>query len=125
MPLRDERYAHAPLVRANADGTTTPVVAGLAQADALFAVGFFERVEFGVAMPIALGDVARDAGATPVERAWRLAPGDLRLSAKVPLLRGDFALAARGVFTLPTGDARRFLGAPYWTATPEVVTSQR
>ncbi len=116
-------YAHAPLVRANADGTTTPVVAGLAQADALFAIGLFEWVEFGVAMPLALGDAAADPLANDVTRAWRIAPGDLRLSAKVPLLRGDFALAARGVFTLPTGDAQDFFGAPYWTATPSLVAA--
>jgi len=116
-------YAHAPLVRANADGTTTPVVGGLAQADALFAIGLFEWVELGVAMPLVVGEVARDALAADVSRAWQLAPGDLRLSAKVPLLRGDFALAARGVFTLPTGDAQKLLGAPYWTATPSLVAA--
>jgi outer membrane protein OmpA-like peptidoglycan-associated protein len=116
-------YAHAPLVRANADGTTTPVVGGLAQADALFAIGFFEWVELGVAMPLVVGEVARDALAADVSRAWQLAPGDLRLSAKVPLVRGDFALAARGVFTLPTGDSKDFFGAPYWTATPSLVAA--
>jgi hypothetical protein len=113
-------YAHAPLVRANADGTMTPVVGGLAQADAFFAIGLFERVELGVAMPLALGDVASDPLANDVMRAWRIAPGDLRLSAKVPILRGAFALAARGVFTLPTGDANDLFGAPYWTATPSL-----
>ncbi len=117
------QYARAPFVRANADGSSTNIVADLAQADLMVAAGFFELVELGVAVPLVLGNVADDATAEIPANAWHFAPGDVRLSAKFPILRGDFSLAARGVFTLPTGDDGNFLGARSWTAWPELVAA--
>ncbi len=40
---------------------------------------------------------------------------------KIPILRGDFALSVRGVFSFPTGDSHEFLSTGYWTAYPAVV----
>ena len=117
------QYAHAPFVRANADGSATNVVAGLAQADLMVAAGFFELIELGLAVPVVLGDVADDATADAPKDVWHFAPGDLRLSAKFPILRGDFSLAVRGVFTLPTGDEHNFLGSRSWTMWPEAVAA--
>jgi outer membrane protein OmpA-like peptidoglycan-associated protein len=119
------QYAASPLVRSEADGTETAVVRHLGQADLMVAAGFFELLELGIAMPVLLGDVADDALAAAPSYTTRVAPGDLRLSAKVPLVRGDFALAVRTVFTLPTGDSGNFLAARSWTMFPDVVVSYR
>jgi outer membrane protein OmpA-like peptidoglycan-associated protein len=117
------QYARAPFVRANADESTTNVVSDLAQADLMVAAGFFELVELGVALPLVLGNVANDATADVPVNAWHFGPGDVRLSAKFPILRGDFSLSARAVFTLPTGDEENFLGSRAWTVWPEAIAT--
>lgn len=118
-------YAYQPFVRVNPDGTIQPVVSHYFQAEALAALGLFEFLEFGVALPFAVGEVAVDPFESPGITQYTTAVGlsDLRLSLKVPLVRGDFALSARLVVGLPTGDQGNFLGMGYWTTLPQLVAS--
>ncbi len=115
-------YAHAPLTREGTGGTE-PVIEHLAQADVLAALGLFEWLEFGLAVPVSALDAAVDAEAPGLQRAWTLGAADLRLSMKLPLLRGDLAVSARLVVGVPTGDSANFRGAGYWTLLPELVAS--
>ncbi len=123
-------YALEPFVRAPAiaqDGTVllpgAPVVRHMAQLEALAAIGLFEYLELGVAVPVAIVDTPTNGNLLDptYTYATNAGMGDVRLSAKIPLLRGDFALAARLVTQLPTGDSNNFLGNGYWIATPSVV----
>ncbi|MBX3252140.1 MAG: OmpA family protein [Myxococcales bacterium] len=94
-------------------------------ADLLASVGLFEWIELGLAMPVVLSRGATDPFAVNLDRDVTLRPGDLRLQAKVPILRGDFSLAARLLVSLPTGDGDRFVGTDYWTSMPSVVLAWR
>ena len=108
-------YANQPFTRFEstaADGTVLleqqAVVAHLAQIEAYAALGLFEFVELGLAFPVGILEAASGAADDPTARTFaydtHVGLADLRLSAKVPLLRGDFSLAARLVTQLPTGD---------------------
>ncbi|HEY8432413.1 MAG TPA: OmpA family protein, partial [Sandaracinaceae bacterium] len=124
-------YALEPFVRGETraqDGSVlpaAPVVRHLLQAEALVALGLFEYLELGAAIPIVLIDspVAPDLLVESYTYALNAARADVRLSAKIPILRGDFALAARLVTQLPTGDATNFTGMDYWIATPSLVAA--
>ncbi|MBX3273828.1 MAG: OmpA family protein [Sandaracinaceae bacterium] len=100
------------------------VVRHLAQLEAYAALGLFEWIELGVAVPVGLVDAAEGQAdaRVPTYGAYGTYVGlaDLRLSAAVPLVRGDFALAARFVTHLPTGDFENYLGMEYWIATPSL-----
>ena len=92
-------------------------------AELLAALGLFEWLELGLAAPLVVASSTEDPFAAEIPNETYVRAGDVRLSAKVPILRGDFALSARGTFTLPTGDGERFLGQGYWTFTPSVVAA--
>jgi outer membrane protein OmpA-like peptidoglycan-associated protein len=94
-------------------------------AELLASVGLFEWIELGLAMPVVLASTTNDPFQTELQHETALRPGDLRLQAKVPILRGDVALAARVLFSLPTGDGNRFLGTDYWTTLPSLVLAWR
>ena len=113
-------YALEPFVRTGPMGTQA-VVPHHFQAEVLAALGLFEWLEFGLALPIAVGVVATDATAPTLTHTTVVGLSDLRLTMKLPLIRGDFSLAARLVVGLPTGDAGNFLGMGYWTTYPAVV----
>ncbi|HJL19130.1 MAG TPA: OmpA family protein [Sandaracinaceae bacterium LLY-WYZ-13_1] len=125
-------YALEPFVRGEVTDDTgavvlegAPVVRHLLQVEAMAALGLFEFVELGVVVPFAvtnrmIGDPAREA---VYDYDTGVGMSDLRLSAKVPILRGDFALAARFVAQIPNGDWEQFLGMEYWVATPSVVAA--
>lgn len=124
-------YALEPFVRTETraqDGTVllsrSAVVRHLAQFEAMAALGLFEHLELGVSVPVAIIDSAQDADLSfspDYTYGTAIGMGDVRLSAKIPLVRGDFALAARLVTHLPSGDHENFLGMDYWIATPSVV----
>ncbi len=123
-------YALNPFVRGQAvaqDGTvvlpSTPVVRNMAQMEALAAIGLFEYLELGVAVPMAIVTTPTNQNLLDSSYSYgtNAGMGDIRLSAKIPILRGDFALAARFVTQLPTGDSNNFLSTGYWIATPSVV----
>ncbi|MDQ3035484.1 MAG: OmpA family protein [Myxococcota bacterium] len=115
-------YAADPFVRVGPDGTQS-VVAHLFQGEVLAALGLFEFIELGLALPIAVGDVAEDALAPTLRTSVVAGLSDLRLSMKMPIVRGDFSLSGRLVVGLPTGDQGNFLGMGYWTTTPELVAA--
>ena len=100
------------------------VVAWLSQTEALVALGLFDWIELGFAMPFTLARASDDALAPTLSRDLVARAGDARLSAKVAILRGErFKLAARLLVSLPSGDDRRFLGSGYWSTMPALVAS--
>lgn len=103
----------------SSDGTD--VVPWRLDAELLASLGLFEWLELGVAVPLVLSKAAADPFPFELDYSTRATLGDLRLMMKVPLLRGDVALASRIVVSLPTGDGDRFVGTDYWTAAPELV----
>jgi outer membrane protein OmpA-like peptidoglycan-associated protein len=116
-------YALEPFVRVDPSGNAQPVVAHYFQGEVLAALGLFEYLEFGLALPFAVAEVADDALAPDITRSTVVGLSDLRLSLKMPIVRGDFSLAARLVVALPTGDQTSFLGMGYWTTLPEIVAA--
>ncbi len=99
------------------------VVPWRVDAELLAAMGLFEWIEIGLAAPLVVAQSTEDPFAAEIAHQTYVRAGDLRLSAKVPLLRGDFALSAKGLFTLPTGDGDHYLGQGYWTFMPSVVAA--
>jgi len=99
----------------------SPVVRHLAQFEALAALGLFEYLELGVAFPVALVDSADDTRLATYTYTTSANLSDLRLSAKVPLFRGEVGVAARFVASLPTGWWENYSGMEYWVATPSLV----
>jgi outer membrane protein OmpA-like peptidoglycan-associated protein len=98
------------------------------RAEAQLSLGLFEAFELGLALPMVeqsspdvFGD-GRGLQSDVVRRA--LSVGDLRVSVKVPLLRGATGLAVRLLVSLPTGDDRRFAGSSSWTMTPTVIVGR-
>lgn len=116
-------------------GTTTdPVLSALFQGELLAALGLFEFLELGLAIPLVLGDAVANSTNGPdlisgSPAGLTLGASDIRVSAKVPILRGDFALAARVQFALPpcAGESCAsmpwFASTRYWTLFPSLVAS--
>lgn len=115
-------YAGEPFVRFGPNDRQ-PVVSHYFQGEVLAALGLFEYIELGLALPVAVGEVAQDALAPTLSRGLAAGLSDLRLSMKMPLIRGAFSLSGRLVVGLPTGDHGNFLGMGYWTTLPEIVVA--
>ena len=113
-------YARAPLDRSEGDAN---LVNDLGQAELLFALGLFEFLEVGVALPLVYVDAATDPAAEQLGYDALVGPGDARLSLKVPILRGDFALSGRVVTTVPSGPDDHYAGSRYWSMMPGAVVS--
>lgn len=114
-------YALEPLARRATDGTpfeAGAVVRSLSQVELLAALGLFEYLELGLALPLVISDAATSPLAEVLDHEVRLGAGDLRLSGKVPLLRGDAGLAARLVVQLPLGVQGHFISQDYWVVSP-------
>ena len=103
----------------------TDIVPWRVDGELLFGLGLFEWVELGLALPLVVAESTTDPFQDTLNTDTVVRPGDIRLSAKVPLIRGETALSARLVFSIPTGDEGRFLGQGYWTFTPGVVFAWR
>ena len=120
-------YAHQPFVRSRTDGPPDDVVRGLFQGEVLAALGLFEYLELGLALPVgvAFAETRTDQllGGSGASFEYRTVAGlsDLRLSAKIPIIRGDVSLAGRLVVGLPLGDTGPFLGNQFWTLYPSLV----
>lgn len=115
-------YSDGLLVR-EGDGQT--VVDSRTQVELLAALGLFEWMELGLAIPLNIVSVADDPFAPTTSTSTEVGAGDVRLSLKVPLLRGDLAASARLVVTLPTGDGAALAGTDYWTFAPSAVGAYR
>lgn len=122
-------YAHQPFVRTRSDGPPDDVVRGLFQGEVLAALGLFEYLELGLALPVGVAiaetrsDVLLSGRGESFEYQTIAGLSDLRLSAKIPIIRGDFSLAGRLVVGLPMGDTAAFLGNQFWTLYPSVVVA--
>ena len=125
----DGSFARAPLVREVGEGSAAMeenVVPWLAQAELLAAMGLFEVIEVGIALPFVFASTPTEASlpTAMLEHETAGGLGDLRIEAKMPLLRGDFLLSVRSVFSVPTGsDDENFLGTGYWSTTPSLVAA--
>ncbi|MGB0679538.1 MAG: OmpA family protein [Polyangiales bacterium] len=113
-------FALRPLERGN-DGAA--VAQWVWQSEVLAALALFKWMQLGIAAPLVVASSSDDPLAVALTRSTVVRPGDLRLSVQVPLLRGDFALAARLVSSVPTGDGSRFIGSRYWTTFPSLVAA--
>ncbi len=91
----------------------------------LASLGLFEWLEIGVALPLVIAKAAENPFPVDLEHDTRATVGDIRLFTKVPLLRGNTALSARLLASLPTGDGERFVGTDYWTLMPSLLFAHR
>ncbi len=109
-------YANQPFVaRVTEAGVrrTVPIVEHDARAELQASIGLFQFLELSLAMPVALtthssanawgqgGLLALGGSASPMASSLRA--GDLRTAVKIPLLRGQWELAVRVAFSIPTG----------------------
>ncbi len=78
-----------------------------------------------MSVPVVLANAASDPFQAELDPEVAIRPGDVRLMLKVPILRGDVALAARLLTTLPSGDGDRFVGTDYWTTNPALLFAWR
>lgn len=124
-----------PFMRRSVTGTEA-LVSSLLQGEVLAALGLFEFLELDLAIPLVMGRAVPNdpSGAALFTRTARdgefsVGASDLRVSAKVPLLRGDFALAARVQMSLPPcvgescADMPWFASTRYWTLFPSLIAA--
>ncbi|MEM9070544.1 MAG: OmpA family protein [Myxococcota bacterium] len=105
----------------NRSGDDDAVVPWRFDAELLASLGLFEWLELGFAAGVVVSEAAEDPFQPDLQRSTKLTMGDIRLMLKVPILRGDVALATRLTVSLPTGDGDRFVGTDYWTTAPELL----
>ncbi len=121
-------FAGGTLFEAHPSGVAPVRVTDAVRAEAQLSLGLFEFFELGLAMPVvhqSAPEVVQAGRALRSDAAQRsLSPGDLRVTVKVPLLRGATGLALRMILSLPTGDDRRFAGSSSWTLTPTVIVGR-
>ncbi|GAB4110620.1 MAG: hypothetical protein OHK0013_46500 [Sandaracinaceae bacterium] len=121
-------------------GPGRTMVGPMGQVELLAALGLFEHLELGLAVPLAFAEATvAEAGTTGAarpdllgadpRRALQVGASDLRVSVKVPLVRGDFSLAARVGLGLPPcvgescGAMPWFASTRYWTLFPSLVAA--
>ncbi len=122
-------------------GGGTTLVGPMVQGEVLVALGLFEQMELGLAVPLAMASaVPSGPGSDPSQMprpdlfvgtasSFQVGASDLRVSLKVPLLRGDFSLAGRVGLGLPPcagegcGSMPWFASTRYWTFLPELIAS--
>jgi len=123
-------------------GTGTTLVGPMMQGELLAAIGLFEQMELGLALPVAMANATPSVDGSVANpdmprpnlysdvTTFQAGASDLRVSLKVPLLRGDFSLSGRVGLGLPMcagtdtcGSMPWFASTRYWTFLPEVVAS--
>jgi len=119
-------YADRPLrlIATDKSGTEIPIVGSMTTGYLLASVGFLDRFEFGLAVPIALHQSFTGVSAIDPSLGLPSAGGglsDLRVGLKARLVEIDrLHLAASIPVTIPTGKGLNFLGNSSLTATPEI-----
>ena len=113
------------LLERTSDGSTQEVAPWRFQNELLFAIGLFEWIQLGVALPVTWESVARDPLATTIETHRVFGFSDPRLTVKVPIVRGDFSLAGEMLVTLPASTGKDFRGSDYWQMIPSVIAAYR
>jgi outer membrane protein OmpA-like peptidoglycan-associated protein len=114
-------YAQGLLVRGVDD---EDIVAKRAQAELFLALGLFERLELGIALPAAYSQYAVDPAAIPIQRESAVRLSDLRFSIKIPILFKPFRLSLIGIASAPMGGSEQFVGHDYWTFMPGVLVGR-
>lgn len=121
-------------------GGSTTLVGPIAQGELLAALGLFEQIEIGLAIPLVMAQAADSVagaasprpdlfGGSAERGSFQIGASDLRVSVKVPLVRGDFALSARVGLGLPPcagescGSMPWFASTRYWSLLPELVAA--
>ncbi len=105
-------------------GAELLLVTHAVQAEAQAALGLFQYLEVGFALPLVSHGVRSGAdmpGDDTINRMTAL--GDMRAYVKVPFLRGRTSLAARLMVAFPTGNERQYAGSSYWTLAPAILAS--
>jgi outer membrane protein OmpA-like peptidoglycan-associated protein len=118
-------YAHRPLVFDDGNGGTPGLIEHQLNIDAVGAITVIDQLQIGVGLPITLyqtGEGVRGVGAS--DGLSGAAAGDLRIDGRwafgevgVP----DLHLAALLDLTLPTGQAKQYVGNGFFTFRPGVV----
>jgi len=116
-------YAAGLLRRQNTDGSTESIAPHRVDLDLMFALGLFEWVELGAALPIVVLRATDDVLDDPIDLRTRVGPSDMRLSVKVPILRGDFALSGQFLATAPTAHAGQLSGLGRWSFRPSAIAA--
>jgi len=116
-------WARSPLVLTQTGGGEVQVVSSLIEADLLAALGLFQFMELGLAVPIVYSDHVDDVTLAMPTYSSGAGVGDLRLTLKIPLVRGAFSVAFRSVFSVPTGDGAQYTGAATWSTDPGIVAA--
>jgi outer membrane protein OmpA-like peptidoglycan-associated protein len=108
-------YAHQPLrlVNTASDALESAVIKYRVNMDLMLALGFWNRLELGVALPITLAQGSDDLQQLDRDPGASLAGGlgDIRIIPKLRILtRGPATLAMAAPFSVPSGSKENFLG---------------
>jgi outer membrane protein OmpA-like peptidoglycan-associated protein len=106
------------------DDGVTPIVSDRIDLELSVAATLWRGLALGMVVPLSFARVA-DSVLRPERLEDELGPGDLRLSADLPLLTGNSALALGLTTSLPFGEEQRFTGDDGATLSPRVVVRQR
>jgi len=118
-------YGYRPLtLTRNSTGESVDLINSQLQTDVFAAIGFMDRLQLGVAIPVTLYQAAGDASGTLVPgEISAQTMGDIRLVPKIKLLGGAdsrIGLAALGILSLPTGDPAALQGNGFSTFEPKL-----
>ena len=119
-------YAHRPLEMRNTDSDSvlSEVVRYQVNADLCIAMGFFDRLELGIALPVTLvqesgdlGRLDRDAGSAIIGGL-----GDIRIVPKLRIhTKGSATLGLSLPLSVPSGSQENFLGNDNVTFAPRFI----
>ena len=121
-------YAHRPLelIDTADDSLMAKVIKYQLNLDLMLAIGFFNRLELGVALPVTLTQASDDLGMLDRDPGTTLAGGlgDIRIQPKLRVMtRGPATLALALPFSVPSGKRENFLGDEGVTFAPRAIVS--
>ena len=120
-------YAHRPLELVTGEGDlVADLVRYQLNMDLLLAIGFFDRLEVGLDLPVTLAQGSDDLSIVGHEAGTTLAGGlgDIRIVPKLRILtRGPATLAFAAPLSVPSGNDDRFLGDASVSFSPLIIVS--
>ena len=119
-------YAHRPLelIDTTTDDRVADVIRYQLNMELLLAMGFFDRLELGLALPVTLVQKSDDLAVLDRSPGTSLAGGlgDIRIQPKLRIMtRGPATLALALPFSVPSGKQDAFLGDESVTFSPRAV----
>jgi outer membrane protein OmpA-like peptidoglycan-associated protein len=119
-------YAHRPLelVNTESDARLAEVIKYQLNMDLMLAMGFFGRLELGVALPVTLSQGSEDLAVLDRDPGSTLSGGlgDIRIQPKLRIMtRGPATLALATPFSVPSGKREAFLGDDGVTFSPRAI----